>query len=271
MNYTLTPSQIPESRFARKQVPVTVTIYKELSITDCMNFLPKELKKEIWSYLPMGIILSLYEQSQSLIMHCLKKEHDDRFAPFSAKFYSTFNSGQLINIILNSESINKKYIMRHFINFKKSQIKKQKYIAQQLSEKNAYAETLKVGDYIINENNGYGFFLILKKTKCTFKCAQISSDVVTNSIKILNKSQTEFTPRISNIRFTSICRPPNASQCAAYSVHYTIKLWLHKINILNTANHIEVNSTNTFGLFSHGLIPKDEVAALVLQLSTSTF
>ena len=90
-------STVRPSLFAKSSVPTIV--YEELPLTTCINFLPVELKREILSYLHMGIILSLYEQSKSTILYCIKMERMDRrlgcppvFAEYSAR--------ELITIIL---------------------------------------------------------------------------------------------------------------------------------------------------------------------------
>ena len=80
-------------------------------LKECLRILPKELSIEIFSYLNMGIILTLYDQFKPIILDCLKKERYQQKKPFSSFFYD-LSKKELIRMILETESINKKMIMK---------------------------------------------------------------------------------------------------------------------------------------------------------------
>ena len=86
------------------------------SIESCINTFPVELKREILSYLHIGIIVSLFEQKKRVVLYCMKMERMDRNKSFTSVFQDC-SVKELIDIIMITETINKKYIMRHFIDF----------------------------------------------------------------------------------------------------------------------------------------------------------
>ena len=136
------------SRFARSTIPKIV--YEELPLTTCINFLPTELKREILSYLHMGIILSLYEQSKSTILYCIKMERMDRRLSCPSVF-TEYTARELIQLILFTETINKKYIMRHLIDYKKRETKTQKRKQDEEIEQCRLSLLLDSGDYFLNK------------------------------------------------------------------------------------------------------------------------
>ena len=214
-------STIRPSLFAKSSVPKIV--YEELPLTTCINFLPVELKREILSYLHMGIILSLYEQSKSTILYCIKMERMDRrlgcppvFAEYSAR--------ELIHLILFTESINKKYIMRHLIDYKKRETQTQKRKHDEEIEQHRLSLLLDSGDYFLNKLT-YHNYLIIRKTKCGFKAIKI--------IIRQNKIIVPPIPRLFSIKFTSIC--------TKITIPENLMGWLQRIDNLNNSVTININ------------------------------
>ena len=209
------------SRFARSTEPKIV--YEEKPLTECINFLPVELKREILSYLHMGIILSLYEQSKSTILYCIKMERMDRRLSCPSVF-TEYTARELIQLILFTETINKKYIMRHLIDYKKRETKTQKRKQDEEIEQHRLSLLLDSGDYFLNKLTFHNY-LIIRKTKCGFK-----------TIKIIirqNKIIIPPNPRIFAIKFTSIC--------TKITIPERLMDWLQRIDNLNTSPTININ------------------------------
>ena len=78
------------------------------SIESCINTFPVELKREILSYLHIGIIVSLFEQKKRVVLYCMKMERMDRNKSFTSVFQDC-SVKELIDIIMITETINKKY------------------------------------------------------------------------------------------------------------------------------------------------------------------
>jgi len=209
------------SRFARSTVPKIV--YEEKPLTECINFLPVELKREILSYLHMGIILSLYEQSKSTILYCIKMERMDRRLGCPPVFWE-YSARELIHLILFTESINKKYIMRHLIDYKKRETQTQKRKHDEEKEQQRLSLLLDTGDYFLNKLT-YHNYLIVRKTKCGFKAIKI--------IIRQNKIIIPPNPQIFTIKFTSIC--------TKITIPENLMGWLQRIDILNTSVIININ------------------------------
>ena len=214
-------STVRPSLFARSTIPKIV--YEELPLTTCINFLPTELKREILSYLHMGIILSLYEQSKSTILYCIKMERMDRRLSCPSVF-TEYTARELIQLILFTETINKKYIMRHLIDYKKRETKTQKRKQDEEIEQCRLSLLLDSGDYFLNKLTFHNY-LIIRKTKCGFK-----------TIKIIirqNKIIIPPNPRIFAIKFTSIC--------TKITIPERLMGWLQRIDNLNNSPTININ------------------------------
>ena len=210
------------SRFARSTTPKIV--YEELLLTTCINFLPVELKMEILSYLHMGIILSLYEQPKDIILYCIKMERMDRRLGFPSVLFSEYSEKELIKIILFTDTINKKYIMRHFINFKKREIVKQKRKQIELEQQQVQFQLLESNDYFLNKTN-YRNYLIIRKTNCGFRAIKITL--------YQNKVLVPLNPKIVSVKMTSIC--------TRISLPNNFNSFLDKLDILNKSNDITIN------------------------------
>ena len=214
-------STIRPSLFAKSSVPKIV--YEELPLTTCINFLPVELKREILSYLHMGIILSLYEQSKSTILYCIKMERMDRRLGCPPVF-AEYTSRELIHLILFTESINKKYIMRHLIDYKKRETQTQKRKQDEEIEQHRLSLLLDSGDNFLNKLT-YHNYLIIRKTKCGFKAIKI--------IIRQNKIVIRENPQIYAIKFTSIC--------TKITIPVNLSSWLQRIDNLNKSPTININ------------------------------
>ena len=224
------------SRFARSTIPKIV--YEELPLTTCINFLPTELKREILSYLHMGIILSLYEQSKSTILYCIKMERMDRRLSCPSVF-TEYTARELIQLILFTETINKKYIMRHLIDYKKRETKTQKRKQDEEIEQHRLSLLLDSGDYFLNKLT-YHNYLIVRKTKCGFKAIKIRIRQ--------NKIIVPPIPRLFSIKFTSIC--------TKITIPENLMCWLQRIDILNTSPTININDLEP--------VKKEDVVEFVL-------
>jgi hypothetical protein len=229
-------STVRPSLFARSTEPKIV--YEEIPLTTCINFLPTELKREILSYLHMGIILSLYEQSKSTILYCIKMERMDRRLSCPSVF-TEYTARELIHLILFTESINKKYIMRHLIDYKKRETKTQKRKQEEEIEQCRLSLLLDSGDYFLNKLTFHNY-LIIRKTKCGFK-----------TIKIIirqNKIIIPPNPRIFTIKFTSIC--------TKITIPERLMGWLQRIDNLNNSIIININDLEP--------VKKEDVVEFVL-------
>ena len=229
-------STVRPSLFARSTIPKIV--YEELPLTTCINFLPTELKREILSYLHMGIILSLYEQSKSTILYCIKMERMDRRLSCPSVF-TEYTARELIHLILFTETINKKYIMRHLIDYKKRETKTQKRKQDEEIEQHRLSLLLDSGDYFLNKLTFHNY-LIIRKTKCGFK-----------TIKIIirqNKIIIPPNPRIFAIKFTSIC--------TKITIPERLMGWLQRIDNLNNSPTININDLEP--------VKKEDVVEFVL-------
>lgn len=229
-------STVRPSLFARSTVPTI--IYEELPLTTCINFLPTELKREILSYLHMGIILSLYEQSKSTILYCIKMERMDRRLSCPSVF-AEYTAHELIHLILFTETINKKYIMRHLIDYKKRETKTQKRKQDEEIEQHRLSLLLDSGDYFLNKLTFHNY-LIIRKTKCGFKAIKI--------IIRQNKIIIPQNPRIFAIKFTSIY--------TQISIPVNLLNWLQKIDNLNNSETININDLEP--------VKKEDVVEFVL-------
>ncbi len=224
------------SRFARSTEPKIV--YEEKLLTECINFLPVELKREILSYLHMGIILSLYEQPKSTILYCIKMERMDRRLGCPSVF-TEYSARELIHLILFTESINKKFIMRHLIDYKKRETQTQKRKHDEKVEQSRLSLLLDTGDYFLNKLT-YHNYLIIRKTKCGFKAIKI----MIRQHKIIIPPN----PRIFAIKFTSIC--------TKITIPEKLMGWLQRIDILNTSVIININDKEP--------VKKEDVVQFVL-------
>ena len=209
------------SKFARSSIPKIV--YEELPLITCINFLPSELKIEIFSYLHMGIMLSLYEQPKSIILYCIKMERQDRNLNCPSIFWE-YSARELITIILFTQAINKKYIMRHFIDYKKREMKKQRQREDEIVEQQRLFQLLDTGDYFLNKMN-YHNYLIVRKTKGGFKVIKISL----HQDKIIIPQN----PKINIIKITSIC--------TRIIIPVYLMGLLQKTDILNNSPTITIN------------------------------
>jgi hypothetical protein len=171
----------------------------------------------------MGIILSLYEQSKSTILYCIKMERMDRNLPYQSIF-TEYTARELITIILFTESINKKYIMRHLIDYKKRETKTQKRKQDEEIEQHHLSLLLDSGDYFLNKTD-YHNYLIIRKTKRGFKAIKITL--------FQNKIIVSQNPRIFAIKFTSIC--------TKITIPVNLSCWLQKIDNLNNSPTININ------------------------------
>jgi len=226
------------------------------SIESCINTFPVELKREILSYLHIGIIVSLFEQKKRVVLYCMKMERMDRNKSFTSVFQEC-SVKELIDIIMITESINKKYIMRHFIDFKRQELiikaKKQAKIVQQ----HYIAESLQIGDYFMsNKNINY---LIVGKTKGAFKCISLGTEIETpyNQLPTI----TYHSPiKVITIKFTSICIHHPTSQI--------INNWLEKITTINECMYIKIDEfISSIGIESRGVFKKEEVVKYILTSS----
>jgi hypothetical protein len=216
-------STLRPSLFARSTIPKIV--YEEKLLTECINFLPVELKREILSYLHMGIILSLYEQPKTTIMYCMRMERQDRnLTNTSISFFAEYSARELIHLILFTESINKKFIMRHLIDYKKRETQTQKRKHDEKVEQSRLSLLLDTGDYFLNKLT-YHNYLIVRKTKCGFKAIKI----IIRQHKIIIPPN----PKIFAIKFTSIC--------TKITIPERLMGWLQRIDILNTSPIININ------------------------------
>ena len=237
---SITTLTVRPSLFAKSSEPKIV--YEELPLTTCINFLAVELKREILSYLHMGIILSLYEQDKSTILYCIRMERQDRnLSNSSISVFYEYSAKELIHIILFSEKINKKYIMRHLIDLKKREIQRKRKQEKEDNEQKRLALLLTVGDYFLNKQN-YRGYLITKKTKCGFKAIKIGSMHSINKITVLQN------PTIYFIKFINICTN-------AIDSEYVNK-WLHQLDIVNNSPIICINNSEP--------VKKEDVVQFIL-------
>ena len=155
----------------------------------------------------------------------MRMERQDRNLTNSPiSFFTEYSAHELIHLILFTQSISKKYIMRHLIDFKKREIKKQKRKQNEKVEQLRLSLLLDSGDYFLNKLT-YHNYLIIRKTKCGFK-----------AIKIMirqNKIIIPQNPRIFAIKFTSIC--------TKITIPENLMSWLQKIDNLNNSETININ------------------------------
>ena len=150
-------------------------------------------------------------------------ERMDRNLPYQSIF-TEYSARELITIILFTQQINKKYIMRHFIDLKKREITRANKKQGEIIEQQRLSLLLDSGDYFLNKTD-YNNYLIIRKTKRGFK-----------SIKITlyqNKVIIPQNPRIFAIKFTSIC--------TQISIPTNLMCWLEKIDTLNNSETININ------------------------------
>jgi hypothetical protein len=146
-------------------------------LKECLRILPKELSIEIFSYLNMGIILTLYDQFKPIILDCLKKERAQQKKPFSSFFYD-LSKKELINMILETESINKKMIMKAYFQHRQKLIETQQLKKIEAEMQRVLFETLQVENVLqttdkctyLNTNT----YLIIKRCKKSFRAINVS-------------------------------------------------------------------------------------------------
>jgi len=135
-------------------------------LKDYLKILPKELTIEIFSYLNMGIILTLYDQFKPIILKCLKRERYQQRKPF-ASFFNDLSKQELIRLILETESINKMMIMNAYGCHRRELIKKQNLQKIKEEMQKVLLGTLKVGDVVMTSGTWTltSTYLIIKKCK----------------------------------------------------------------------------------------------------------
>ena len=144
-------------------------------LKECLRILPKELSIEIFSYLNMGIILTLYDQFKPIILVCLKKERAQQKKPFSSFFYD-LSKKELINMILETESINKKMIMKAYRQHRQKLIETQQLKKIEAEMQRVLFTTLEVGNVVMSsEKSTYcNKYLIIKRCKKSFRAIHVS-------------------------------------------------------------------------------------------------
>lgn len=212
----------------------------EKSLEECINTFPVELKLLIYSYLNMGIILSLYDEKKSTILHCIKKERRDRTLPCSllvSYIFGTYTVPLLIDLILNTESINKKNIMRHYNNFKEKQ-KRKIIMDEELNfKKKERFEFLIAGDIFMHTNNKT--YIILKKNKKSLDCIKIDVDEI-----CYNGYPTIFIPLTKERQLIKICSINIIQFDKSRGI---VNIWLEKNEIVNNSENIEIKIKNKNG------------------------
>ncbi len=228
------------------------------TLEGCINTFPVELKMLIYSYLHMGIILSLYDEKKSTILDCIKMERFDRNHSFSSIFRD-FTIPVLIDLILKTESINKKYIMRHYHNFKEKQKRKIRMDQEIILKKEEKFATLIAGDIFMHTNNQS--YIIIKKNKKTLDCIKIS---VNNDDIFYNGYPTIFIPLIKKRQLIKICSISIIQYGKARGI---INIWLSKTEIVNNSELLEIKIQNLNGDSpSVGVIKKESRIKHILQI-----
>ena len=138
--------------------------------------------------------------------------------------FAEYSARELIHLILFTESINKKYIMRHLIDYKKRETQTQKRKHDEEIEQHRLSLLLDSGDYFLNKLT-YHNYLIIRKTKCGFKAIKI--------IIRQNKIIVPPIPRLFSIKFTSIC--------TKITIPENLMCWLQRIDNLNNSVTININ------------------------------
>jgi hypothetical protein len=144
-------------------------------LKECLRILPKDLSIEIFSYLNMGIILTLYDQFKPIILDCLKKERCQQQKPFSSFFYD-LSKKELIRMILETESINKSMIMKAYGKHRRELIKTQQLKKIEAEMQQVLFTTLEVGNvFLTTEKSRYcNKYLIIKRCKKSFRAIHVS-------------------------------------------------------------------------------------------------
>ena len=150
------------SQFAGTQQLVIVP--KDLK--ECLKILPKEMAIEIFSYLEMGVILTLYDQFLPVILKCLKTERMRQKKTF-ASFFQELPKQDLIRLILSTASINKKMLMQAFYAHKRKLIETANKAKLKSEMQHELFKTIKVGDIIMNVH--HNLYIITKKFAGSFK------------------------------------------------------------------------------------------------------
>ena len=243
-----------------------------------INLFPAELKMEILSYLHIGIIVSLFEQPKSVILYCIKLERMDRNKSFS-KMFQEFTVKELIDLIMLTDSINKTYIMRHFIDYKRRDFIKQKQQKIILQQQWIQFNNLHAGDYFMSTRNAN--YIIVSKSKITLKCIELGTDITefssatsaTNATNATSSSPTSSSPiksityktitKMSRIKYTSICiQKPTKS---------IINIWLRQIEELNQSSFIHLNELITpTSKIPRGIYHKNEILHTICRPETTT-
>ena len=232
------------SKFAKRIFePVPV----DLSIDECFKLLPSVLIVEIFKYLNMGIILSLYEEQKKVILYCMKMERMDRRKGFSSIFQE-FGNKELIDLIINSNSINQKYIMRHYIDYKKREKEAIEKKRIEKEKKQMEFQQLNPGDFIVlNTKKSYNTYIIINKTNKMFKCIEINNNPFTNNtIQIYTKT------KIINGKYTSL-------GIETWGKHY-LNNWIKQKNILNSTTHITIKYDDNIVVY-----PRENVLQFILD------
>lgn len=230
------------SKFA-KRIPVQVPI--DLSIDECFQLLPTELIVEIFKYLNMGIILSLFEEKKKVILYCIQLERFDRGKGFCLpSILHDYENKELIDLIITSKSINQKYIMRHFIDYKRREKQEIERKRIETERKETEFQQLKPGDFIVfQKKSKYDICIIISKTKKMFKCIEICRNPLKpNTIQIykntINHSTKTNIGKIINGKYTSI-------GVETWGKHYLNNAIKQK-NVLNLATEIIIKDSGIY-------------------------
>ena len=213
------------------------------TIDDYFKLIPTVLIVEIFKYLDMGIILSLYGENKKVILNCIldcTKKNKNMLNDYDYKIFSKYTQTKLINIIMNSSELTKKYIMDFYIIYKKSIIilKKTNFLQKQLME------NFNVGDYFMDNSKYYENYLIIEKNSKYFNCIKIFVNVnnLGQPAIIYQSSYKIYCKKIKDICFKSD--------------NIVIQKWLHRIEILNSLEYINIKKDYTnLGIFKKKDIP----------------
>jgi len=174
----------------------------------------------------------------------MKMERMDKHKSFSAIF-NEFSNKELIDLIINTESINKKYILRHFIDFKKREKKVlQKKEALRLKKWEEF-EQLKPGDFILHDSKyTYNTCIIISKRAKTFTCREIGN-ITYNTIRIFS------TPEYGHLRYGKY-----TTLCVLKEGMKTLNSWVQQKNLLNSATELHVDYNEEHYVLNHADILK---------------
>jgi hypothetical protein len=229
---------------------------------------------EILSYLHIGIIVSLFEQPKSVILYCIKLERMDRNKSFS-KIFQEFSVKELIDLIMLTDSINKTYIMRHFIDYKRRDFIKQKQQKIILQQQWIQFNNLHAGDYFMSTRNAN--YIIVSKSKITLKCIELSTDITEFSSATSNSATSNSATSNSAIKsityktITKFSRIKYTSICIQKPTKSIINIWLRQIAELNQSSFIHLNELITpTSKIPRGIYHKDEILHIICRPETTT-